>query len=73
MTRGPTGPGVSVVPKTSLFSGTVSVRPLRLMRPVFAKLGMETSSRLVKIPEELVKKEGYFKKLYETQRGGVEI
>jgi ATP-binding cassette subfamily B protein len=24
-------------------------------------------------PEELVKREGYFKKLYETQRGGVEI
>ena len=24
-------------------------------------------------PEELVTKEGYFKKLYETQRGGVEI
>lgn len=29
---------------------------LRLMRPMFAKLGMETSSKLVKIPEELVKK-----------------
>ena len=24
-------------------------------------------------PEELVKRDGYFRKLYETQRGGVEI
>jgi hypothetical protein len=28
---------------------------LRLMKPVFAKMGMETSSKIVKVPEEVVK------------------
>ena len=28
---------------------------LRRMKPLFAKLGMETSSKIVKVPEEVVK------------------
>ena len=28
---------------------------LRLVKPVFAKMGMETSSKVVKVPEEIVK------------------
>ena len=28
---------------------------LRLVKPIFAKMGMETSSKIVKVPEEIVK------------------
>jgi hypothetical protein len=43
-------------PAPLVWSWEASSFVLRLLRPVFAKLGMERSSRLVKLPEELVKK-----------------
>jgi hypothetical protein len=43
-------------PAPLVWSWEASSFMLRLMRPVFARMGMETSSRIMKIPEELVKK-----------------
>jgi hypothetical protein len=43
-------------PAPLVWSWEASSFVLRLLRPVFAKLGMERSSKLMKLPEELVKK-----------------
>jgi hypothetical protein len=42
-------------PTPLVWSWEASAFFLRLFRPVFAKLGLETSSKIVKIPEEIIK------------------
>jgi len=42
-------------PAPLVWSWEATAFVLRLVRPVFAKLGMETSSKIVKVPEELIK------------------
>jgi hypothetical protein len=42
-------------PAPLVWSWEASAFFLRLFRPVFARMGMETSSKIVKIPEEIIK------------------
>jgi hypothetical protein len=42
-------------PTPLVWAWELSERALRFMRPLFEKLGLETSSKLVKVPEEVVK------------------